>query len=247
SNSFEWKERVKNSMGFTNPNTFFYYILSSAFVFFVYRVRFGFFFCGALIIGLYSIVGSRTFLIAYLLLLLAWVRPGLLHRTSVVAALWLWLTFAVLLGLLTAIFPIQTSLALSALTGLDVNEMTSNRLELMSEASSRTNLQLLLGGKENDADSLYVYLLNGFGIFSLPLFLYATVLSIARNVRQRRPSVLALACIYFTIGVIEVPFDGSAMIALVFVLSLFFQHEPARRRQTASQSPLPNQVPRCVS
>lgn len=247
SNSFEWKERVKNSMGFTNPNTFFYYILSSAFVFFVYRARLGFAVCGAVMIGLYSIVGSRTFLIAYLLLLLAWVRPSLLHRTSVVAALWLWLTLAVLLGLLTALFPIQTSLALSALTGLDVNELTSNRLELMSEAGSRTNLQLLLGGKENDADSLYVYLLNGFGLFSLPLFLCATVLSIARNVRQRRPSVLALSCIYFTIGVIEVPFDGSAMIALVFVLSLFFQHEPARRRQTVSQSPLPNQVPRCVS
>lgn len=224
SNLFEWKDRLKNSMGFTNPNTFFYYILSSAFVFFVYRVRLGFFLCGALIVGLYNVVGSRTFLIAYLLLMLVWMRPSLLHRKLVISTMWLWFSLAVTLGLLIALFPAQTSIALTTFTGLDVNELTSSRFELISESISRSTLQLMLGGKANNADSLYVYFLNDFGLVSVPVFLYATVSSLARHVRQRNPSMLALACIYFTIGLIEVPFDGSALIALVFVFCVFFQH-----------------------
>lgn len=247
SNAFEWKDRLKNSMGFTNPNTFFYYILSSAFVFFIYRVRLGFFLCGALIIGLYSTVGSRTFLIAYLMLMLVWIRPLLLHRSFVIAGLWLWLSVAVTLGLLIALFPVQSSLTLTALTGLDVNELTSSRLELISESSSRSNWQLLFGGKANNADSLYVYLLNDFGLVSIPLFLYATVSSIARHVRQRNPSVLALACIYFTIGLIEVPFDGSALIALVFVFSVFFQHVRPELRRSLPSNNFSKQAPGCVS
>lgn len=247
SHSFEWKDRVKSSMGFTNPNTFFFYILSSAFVFFVYRIRLGFFVCGALIFGLYGTVGSRTFLIAYLLLLLAWMHPRLLNSKPMVAALWFWLSVVLLLGLLTALLPVQTTLALTAITGLDVNELTSSRLELISESVSRSNLQLLLGGQANNADSLYVYLLNGFGLLSMPLFLYVMVSSIARHVRHSNPVVLVLACIYFTIGLIEVPFDGSAMIALVFVLSVFFQHVRHQRRKPSSPSPIPHQAPGCVS
>lgn len=223
-NAFEWENRVKNSMGFTNPNTFFFYILSSAFVFFVYANRIGFFLCGMLMIGLYSVVGSRTFVIAYLLLLLIWFRPHLLRKKWVIAVLWLWLLLAVALGLVVALFPIQTSIALSAFLGLDVNDLTSNRMELLAAAVNPSGLQLLFGGEANNADSLYVYLLNGFGLINLLAFLFAAIKSIRRHLAQGKPFVLALACIYFTIGIVEVPFDGSALIALVFMLCVFFEH-----------------------
>lgn len=236
--SFEWKDRVKNSMGFANPNTFFYYLLSSAFAFFTVRNRIGFNLCGLLILGLFGLVGGRTFLIGYLLLLGTWLQPNLLKKPLITSMLWSWLLLALATGYLIAIFPLQLSLLISTLTGLDINEITSNRLDFLSESANRSTMQLLFGGLENNADSLYVYLLNGFGIINLPVFVYALTSSISREVKRNNPTPLVLACVFFTIGIFEAPLDGSALIALVFVLAVFFRSPPnkdARHRQHPAQ------------
>lgn len=233
---FEWKDRVKYSMGYTNPNTFFYYIFSSAFVFFVFRQKIAFLFCGVLIITLYPTVGSRTFLIAYILLFATWINPRIFQKPPIMMGLWLWLTLAIVFGFATALYPLQLSIALSSLTGIDFNELTSSRFEVINDTANRSLIELIIGGKQNYGDSLYVYILNDFGLIWIPLFFFIIYKSIKSLTKKQDPTTLVLACIYFTIGLAEVPFDGSSLVALLFILSILYNTN--QQKSSVQQTPL---------
>lgn len=224
--AFAWEGRVKEAMGFANPNTFYFFLTSSAVIFFLFKRPLSFFLTGVVIIGLFPLVGSWTFLITYILMAMFWVWPSILHYRLIIALLWAWLTATILLGLFTVWFPVNTTLFLNVAIGADVNELTSNRFGLLINAGEKNVFQLLLGGVENRFDSLYAYFLNSFGIVGMVAVLYIVLASVRRQVRAGSPIALAFTAIFFTTGLAEVPFDGSALISLVFFSTVLFGSAP---------------------
>lgn len=223
--TFTWEDRVKNSLGFSNPNTFYFFVFSSAMVFFLFKRRVAFFLTGVAMLGLFPLVGSRTFMGTYVLLAGIWIWPSLIRYRLFILTLWVWLAAVTALGLMTIVFPAEAALLLNAVLQLDANELFSNRLNLAEQAMASDTVQLLLGGLVNTTDSLYAYFMNGFGLAGLFVFLFWAWISVARQVHRGRPIALAIAAIYFTVGLVEVPFDGSALIAIVFFSEAFFNLE----------------------
>lgn len=224
---FAWRGVVKHSFGFANPNTFYFFIFSSAMVFFVFKRHVAFFLSGVAILGLFPMVGSRTFLIGYILLVGILVWPSLIHNRKGRLLLWLWLASVTALGLVTVSIPAKVTILLNAVLGLDVNELFSNRLALAEQAMAIGSVQTFLGGMANATDSLYAYFARGFGFLGLLLFLLWGYGSVVRQVQYGRPIALVIAAVYLTVGLVEVPFDGSALIAIVFASETFF----SRNRQ----------------
>lgn len=223
---FEWGDRAKNSMGFLNPNTFYYYLFSSAFVFFVWRRAAGFVLIGVVMAAFYSLVESRTFLLAYLLLAFYWALGRFLNRCIRLTLLWVWFGIAVVFGVMTAIFPVQVLAGTSLLFGIDLNDVLSNRFDVISsEAADGVTTAVLVGGRANYADSLYVYWINGVGIVLFTLLMLVVAYVIAERERRFGEKLLVSACVYFTVGCFEVPYGGSSLVALLLVWMLFFQNK----------------------
>lgn len=224
--TFAWEGRIKESMGFNNPNTFYFFLISSAVVFFLFERTVSFFLVGVAIIGLFPIVGSRTFLATYALMAMFCVWPRILHYHLVIALLWAWLAAATFLGLTSVLFPSVITIYLNAAIGIDVNELVSQRLELLANARMTGVFQLIFGGVNNKSDSLFGYFVNSFGIVGVALLLYITLTNARRQVRSGRPIALVFTAIFFTTGLAEVPFDGSALVALVFLSTVLFGSAP---------------------
>lgn len=220
---FEWKQATKNGFGFTNPNTLFFYIFSSALTFFVFREKLGFLICGALIAILYPYVGSRTFAISYIIAFIAYFFLANRDGPALRALLWVWLSVVIVLGVSSAYFPLQVSEGFSKLLGVDSNELLSNRFVLLELINmGKTDMEFLFGGLKNESDSMYIYFLNSFGSVVSIFLLVIALVKIKISSQKNGAIILIISCIFFTIGLVEVPFDGSALIALLFVyLSLF--------------------------
>lgn len=222
SNVFEWDGRVKNSMGFLNPNTLYYFLFSSALVFYVFRSRLGLYLSGALIVGFYPIVGSRTFLFSCLVMLFLWFRPVWFKGGVVRAVLWIALVFILSLGFSMVWFPIELSSMLSSIFEVDANEILSNRLDIAKATEPNSGVMtFLFGGLENTADSLYVFLLNGFGVFGVIIFAAIFAMALVQGIRRSGEVLMVVALIYLMVGLVELPFDGSSLLSLIFFLMLF--------------------------
>ncbi|MFG6535319.1 hypothetical protein ACGYK5_15935 [Sulfitobacter sp. 1A16787] len=234
--TFTWDGRAKDAMGFSNPNTFYFFLTSSAVVFFLFKRRVSFLLVGVAIIGLFPAVGSRTFLLTYALMVIFWIWPPILRYRLVIALLWLWLAAVILFGLTTVLFPSVITNYLNAAIGMDVNELTSNRLGLLANSRLSSIFQIVFGGESNELDSLFGYFMNSFGILGVVIFLYITLTGARRHLRSGRPIILAFTAIFFTTGLAEVPFDGSALVALVFMSSVVFGSALRIEKSTKARS-----------
>lgn len=223
---FEFGERAKATYGFGNPNNLYYYVFTSAFIFYRWRIAKGFFICGLVLVALYPSVDSRTFMIAYLLLAAFWTANPKWLRSSIIFFLWCWLGGVLAFGLLMGLFPLEVSIALSYITGIDINELISNRLEIINNRSAgRTMLSILWGGVENTADSLYVYLANGFGVGGLILFELLVIALVRKHLASNNVRALTMACVYLTVALVEAPYSGSALIAVFFISMLLYRSD----------------------
>lgn len=219
---FEWDGRVKNSLGFSNPNTLFFYIFSSAFIFYGERVRVGFYACGVLMILLYGIVGSRTFMYAYFILLGFWLWPNLFELVAIKVVLSLMFGAVACLGLVITWFPIEFAMVAERILMIDVNELVSNRIDVLVQAGGlQSMLGILFGGLENTADSLYFYFYSSFGVLGIVLALLLVVFGLIRADGWRKTTLLVMCIVYFIIGLVEVPFDATSLMA-VYLVYLFF-------------------------
>lgn len=226
---FEWGEKSKNSLGFVNPNTLFYYIFSSAFVFFALKDKRGFLSAGLIMAVLYPLVQSRAYAIGYIMLGLCWVFQSLLGSFPGRVFLWIWLGSIAGLGVASGLYPLEMSLAISFIFDIDINEMLSNRLELMEDrGSAHGMLDLLLGGISNDADSLFVYWINAVGLPLSLLLLGLIVYQAYKHSAWFSPRLMVVVCVYFTVGLIETPYDASSLVALLFVWMVFYNKRRER-------------------
>ncbi|MBK6850094.1 MAG: hypothetical protein IPG93_00375 [Burkholderiales bacterium] len=226
---FEWQGRVKDGLGFANPNTMYFFVFSAAFVGYYYKSMILFAGCGAVMIGFYWFAQSRAYALCYLILAVQWrADPRWLFGLYEMLVR-SWLYFVLALGLLIGLFPIEVSTALGLILGIDVNELLSNRLELISGRSEgRSIWGYLLGGKENDADSLYVYFINSFGLVGVVLFAYYFLRNLAQVDVSLRLRVAVLSGVFLTVGIIEAPIDGSALISLFWIWIVFCPNEMLR-------------------
>lgn len=228
STSFEWNGRVKESFGFTNPNTFFFYIFSSAFVFFIFRRSRGMILCGIFIVIMYVSVGSRTFALAYAFIAISYyfanqtngsvIRFGLLGAIVAIA----------LIGMLTIYFPREFSNWTLSVIGVDSDELFSSRLSLMEFDLNYSTLdpaRFWLGGMENVSDSMYAYFVNGFGLLLSTVFLLLMFYRSVDLSRRYGSAPLIFVLTFLMIGIVEVPFDGSALMSLLFIYALFYDRD----------------------
>lgn len=225
---FEWGGRFKDSVGFLNPNTFYYYLFSSAFIMFVVEDLLGFILMGLIMAAFYPLAESRTFFFAYMLLLFYWVLRRILNGKIRNILIWIGIALAIFFGMLSGLYPFETSGVLAIAFGFDPSEVLSNRLEII-DAGSDASLFSLLGGNANYADSFYVYLMSGVG---LPLS-FVAILAVLRLLVRKSNSrsdgkLLMAALVYFTIGCFEVPYGGSSLIAVFFAWVVFFSKDGAR-------------------
>lgn len=221
---FEWGGRVKNSAGFTNPNTYYYYLFASAFIFFVFNDLIGFFLIGLVMALFYAVVESRTFFFAYILMMLYLLCARLMSAGLRNGFLWVCLVAVMSFGTVTAIYPLEVAAGFSILFGLDASDILSNRLDIISDGAALGSPQFgVFGGKANYADSLYVYFINGVGlVFSClaAAFLFHIIWRKSRLASRGR--VLVVSVVYMMIGCFEVPYSASSLMAAFFVWYVFF-------------------------
>jgi hypothetical protein len=225
STSFEWNGRVKESFGFTNPNTFFFYIFSSTFVFFTYRRVWGLLLGGLFMAFMYLSVGSRTFALAYVFILASYFLTNRINGALVRFGLFTAIVGVVTIGLLTIYFPREFSNWTLSVLGINSDEVFSSRLSLMEfelDYSRLNNAEFWLGGLQNVSDSLYAYFVNGFGLLLASVFLIAVLNRALRLSRIYGSAPLVFVLTFLMIGIVEVPFDGSALMSLLFIYVLFY-------------------------
>lgn len=242
STSFEWNGRVKESFGFTNPNTFFFYIFSSAFVFFIYRQSRGLIICGIFIAVMYLSVGSRTFALAYVFIATGYYFSNRINGGMTRFGLLSAIVGVALTGIVTIYFPRAFSDWTLSVIGIDSDELFSSRLSLMEfelSYSTLNNAEFWLGGLKNVSDSMYAYFVNGFGLLLSIIFLLA-MFSRTINLSKRYGSApLVFVLTFLMIGIVEVPFDGSALMSLLFIYALFYDQGAFFRWSNATRSNLP--------
>lgn len=233
---YEWEGRVKNGYGFGNPNTFFFYLFSSAFTFFVFRERRGFFLSGLIIAVMYASVGSRTFGIAYLFIFMAFLLANRINGRLLQTTLWAGILLVALAGVLTVYFPYEISQWSSGILQVNSDELLSSRLSLMERAySDISDAEFWLGGMENASDSMYYYFASSFGILILLALLGVTLYRLG-NLSKRYGSIpLVFVLSFLMVGIVEVPFDGSALMSLVFIYVIFYDSSVFERwKQTGA-------------
>lgn len=238
STSFEWNGRVKESFGFTNPNTFFFYIFSSAFVFFIFRQSRGMILCGIFIVAMYVSVGSRTFALAYLFIAGSYYLANRINGGMIRFGLFAAIVGVTAIGLLTIYFPRGFSDWTLAVLGVDSDELFSSRLSLMEFElgySQLNNAEFWLGGLKNVSDSMYAYFVNGFGLLLSGVFLFAMFDRTLRLSQRYGSAPLVFVLTFVMIGIVEVPFDGSALMSLLFIYALFYDHGAFHRWTEASR------------
>jgi hypothetical protein len=225
STSFEWNGRVKESFGFTNPNTFFFYLFSSAFVFFIFRKSRGLIICGIFIAVMYLSVGSRTFALAYVFIATGYYFFKRINGGPVRFSLLLAIVSVTLIGMLTIYFPRAFSEWTLSTIGIDSDELFSSRLSLMEfelSYSTLNNAEFWLGGLKNVSDSMYAYFVNGFGLLLSTVFLLAMFHRTVGLSQRYGSAPLVFVLTFLMIGIVEVPFDGSALMSLLFIYALFY-------------------------
>jgi hypothetical protein len=222
---FEWEGRAKNSFGFTNPNVLFFYVFSSALTFFVCRERNGLIICGAIMAFLYTAVGSRTFAFAYLLIALAYFFVLKVDNKFVRFTLWVFTALALIFGVMTVYFPFEFSMWTSNVLGIDSDALLSNRLTIMETVYiSSKDAEFWFGGLENLSDSMYSYFTRSFGLGGSLILLVAAIINLknASNIAGAVPLVFFLT--FFVVGLVEVPFDGTSLVSLIFIYAVFYDH-----------------------
>lgn len=232
STAFEWNGRVKESFGFTNPNTFFFYIFSSAFVFFIFRQARGLVICGIFIAAMYVSVGSRTFALAYVFIAVGYYFSNRINGAPVRLGLFAAIVSIVLIGLMTIYFPRGFSNWTLAAFGIDSDELFSSRLSLMEFDLNYATLdpaEFWLGGLKNVSDSMYAYFVNGFGLLGSIAFLVLMFYRTLDLSRRYGAAPLVFVLTFLMIGIVEVPFDGSALMSLLFVYALFYDRHAFHR------------------
>lgn len=243
STSFEWNGRVKESFGFTNPNTFFFYIFSSAFVFFIFRRSRGMIVCGLFIAAMYLSVGSRTFALAYAFIAAGYYFSKQINGWHVRFSLLIAIVSVILVGMLTIYFPRAFSEWTLSTIGIDTDELFSSRLSLMEfelSYSTLNNAEFWLGGLKNVSDSMYAYFVNGFGLMLSTVFLLAMFHRTVGLSRRYGSAPLVFVLTFLMIGIVEVPFDGSALMSLLFIYALFYdQNAFARWTDATRPDPVP--------
>lgn len=241
---FEWEGRSKNAYGFTNPNTLFFYIFSSAFTFFIYREWRGIAISGLVMALMYASVGSRTFAIAYVFILAGFLFFKYINGRLARVGLWATILAVTMSGVLTVYFPFEFSHFTSIVLGVDSDELFSSRFTIMEQAySDADDVGFWLGGIENVSDSLYAYFANSFGLLVSTAFLVILFARIARLSKRYGSIVLIYSLVFLMIGIVEVPFDGSALMSLVFVYVLFYDESVFQRWGGARALPRPRRRP----
>ncbi len=221
---FEWDGRVKNAYGFTNPNTLFFYIFASAFTFFICKEKRGFILSGIIMAVLYAGVGSRTFGLGYVVTLIGFFVLNRSNSPILRLGLWIAILVVSIAGLLTVYFPYEVAEWSSGLFRVSSDELFSSRLSILELAHSDiTPAEFWLGGLENDTDSMYNYFVASFGLLVSLVFMVATLYRVYKLSKRYGPAPLVFALTFLMIGLVEVPFDGAALMSLVFVYALFYQ------------------------
>lgn len=238
STSFEWNGRVKESFGFTNPNTFFFYIFSSTFVFFTFRRTGGLILSGLFMLALYVNVGSRTFGLAYLFIAASYFLTNRIDIGLIRFGLFSAIVGVTTIGLLTIYFPREFSNWTLSVFGVDSDELFSSRLSLMEfdlAYSQLNNAEFWLGGLKNVSDSLYAYFVNGFGLLLSAAFIFAMLNRTLRVSQRHGFAPLVFVLTFLMIGIVEVPFDGSALMSLMLIYALFYDHDAFYRWSDATR------------
>lgn len=137
--------------------------------------------------------------------------------------LWTWFLSVLSLGILAALLPAQTDGWLSGIFGIDMNDLLSNRLYLLEEAVyGRTFWEVMLGGVESNSDSMFIYFYSSVGIVGFSIFLIFIFYNLSKISKEYGSFMLLFSSIFFTVGLVESPFDGTSLIALLYIYLLFF-------------------------
>lgn len=242
SSVFIWRDSVKESYGFNNPNTIYFFIFSSSMVFFVFRHNLGVILCGIVMIALFPSVQNRAFMAGYLIMLPAYFLLTLNDRRFVRWGLWTWFISVISLGVVSSLLPAQADSWLSSIFGIDVNDLLSNRIYLLEEAVyGRTFGEIMFGGLESNSDSMFIYFYSSVGLVGFSIFLIFIFYNISKASKNYGSFMLLFSCIFFTVGLVESPFDGSSLIALLYIYLLFFDQRCLERWRSID---LPKSKPR---
>ncbi len=240
SSVFIWRDSIKESYGFNNPNTIYFFLFSSSMVFFVLRNNIGVILCGVVMVAFFPSVQNRAFMAGYLIMLPAYFLLTLHDRRFVRWGLWVWFISVLSLGILSALLPAQVDSFLSSMFGIDVNDLLSNRLYLLEEAVyGRSFWETMFGGLENNSDSMFTYFYNSVGLIGFSIFLIFIFYYLSKSSKRYGSFMLLFSCIFFTVGLVESPFDGSSLIALLYIYLLFFDQRGLERWRSV-ELPEPN-------
>lgn len=235
-----WSDlRQKNSLGFDNPNNSFYFLFSSAYLFFLLNERRWMYLVGLVMAVLLPVVQNKTYPIAFLFLVAApYFSAEKVFTRFAVRAMFV-STFFV--GLLSTIIPQRLISFSTEHLGVDrsmYDRITSLRAtKVLALAEKRDLLSLLFGGKPNPGDSLFLYFIEVFGV--VPTIGLFFLMGRAINIllaRGKTTQAVAVAIIPM-IGLMEAPISGHApiMVGLIFVIATAYQSRSLARRPAFSR------------
>lgn len=220
---FIWNGSVKQSFGFYNPNVIYFFIFSSALAFFALRNKTGIIISGISMIVLFPYVQNRAFMGGFIIMVPIYLYLAVFDNEKVRASLWMWLISIIVFGMYFAIDPDYATDIIDNVTGLDVNYVLSNRLIILQETVFRRSLgEIIFGGLKGAIDSTFIYFYSAIGLFGCSVGIAFTFYKLNKQSSRYGSFPILLGCIFFTVGFVESLFDGTSLIALLFVYLIFF-------------------------
>lgn len=246
SEAFAWKGTVKEAFGFKNPNTIYFFLFSSSMVFFVFRHNIGIVVCGAIMLALYPFVQNRAFMLGYLIMIPAYFLLTIYDGRLIRMVLWSWLLFVLVLGIVTSIYPLEAAVWSLQNMGVDLDDLLSSRLTVVQGAVFGLSfLEILFGGWVGEIDSMFIYFFSGVGLIGFLIFIAFVAFHVVKMNKRYGSFILLFSCIFFTVGLVESPFDGTSLISFMFIYLLFFDNQSLKKwRPQTMVTSMPATAPR---
>ncbi len=215
--------RIKNCLGFDNPNNSFYFLFSSAYVFFALKKR------NALILTSFAMllmlpeVQNKTYTIVLTILL---VLPPIVRKLSCEKlSIWAMFLGSYFVGVVSVLIPNLIFGRILPVLGVSIpilDRITSLRAsKLVRYAEHRSLFSLAFGGKPNPGDSFFLFMVESLGLPILMVFFFVSYKAILSLFAEKKVEHAYAIAVMPLLGLMEAPVSGhSLMIVCYFYIVL---------------------------
>jgi len=226
---FAFQDIRKQSMGFVNPNTFAYFVFVSAILAYLISDRILFFLSLTLLFASFFEVGSRSFFIGGVCLLVLYAAhsiPFVFVRSVVILVVAVSIAATLSLGMITAIYPMMLVDYVYGMTGIDINILFSYRFLIMENALGQNEgVSYFFGGVPVSTDSTFSNIVLALGIVPVMLLFLVFLIRVAKMLFNNSYSELVFLLCMSVLALVEMIVDASSILSVILVCLLLFRYK----------------------